>query len=125
MLAGLISPTEGTIEIGGKPLFTGRDATVPDVRSASSAKPARDTLGSLGFVFQAPNLMPWRKVWRNIALPLESKGTGRAERKQRAEELAGLVGLEDSSTTTRSSSPAACSSVSRSPVRSSTARRSC
>ncbi|MFI7672876.1 ABC transporter ATP-binding protein [Actinophytocola sp. NPDC049390] len=84
MLAGLIPPTEGTIEIGGKPLFTGRDM-----------KPARDTLGSLGFVFQAPNLMPWRKVWRNIALPLEAKGVGRAERKARAEELAGLVGLED------------------------------
>ena len=84
MLAGLIAPTEGTIEIGGKPLFTGRDM-----------KPARDTLGELGFVFQAPNLMPWRKVWRNIALPLEAKGIGRAERKQRAEELAGLVGLED------------------------------
>ncbi|GAB1513305.1 ABC transporter ATP-binding protein [Actinophytocola sp. KF-1] len=84
MLAGLISPTEGTIEIGGKPLFTGRDM-----------KPARDTLGELGFVFQAPNLMPWRKVWRNIALPLEAKGIGRAERKARAEELAGLVGLED------------------------------
>jgi NitT/TauT family transport system ATP-binding protein len=95
MLAGLIAPTEGTIEIGGKPLFTGRDNTAPNVRSASSAKPARDTLGELGFVFQAPNLMPWRKVWRNIALPLEAKGIGRAERKQRAEELAGLVGLED------------------------------
>jgi NitT/TauT family transport system ATP-binding protein len=85
MLAGLISPTEGAIEIGGKPLFTGRDM-----------KPARDTLGSLGFVFQAPNLMPWRKVWRNIALPLEGgKGISRAERKERAAELAGLVGLED------------------------------
>ncbi len=84
MLAGLIAPTEGTIEIGGKPLFTGRDS-----------KPARDTLGSLGFVFQAPNLMPWRKVWRNIALPLEGKGISRAERKARAVELAGLVGLED------------------------------
>ncbi|MCT2581578.1 ABC transporter ATP-binding protein [Actinophytocola gossypii] len=82
MLAGLISPTEGTIEIGGRPLFTGKDN-----------KPARDTLGSLGFVFQAPNLMPWRKVWRNIALPLEAKGIGRAERKRRAVELAELVGL--------------------------------
>jgi NitT/TauT family transport system ATP-binding protein len=85
MLAGLISPTEGAIEIDGKPLFTGRDM-----------KPARDTLGSLGFVFQAPNLMPWRKVWRNIALPLEGgKGISKAERKARATELAGLVGLED------------------------------
>ena len=84
MLAGLISPTEGSIEIGGKPLFNGRDD-----------RPARDALGSLGFVFQAPNLMPWRKVWRNIALPLEGKGIGKAERKARAVELAGLVGLED------------------------------
>ncbi|MGB3441022.1 MAG: ABC transporter ATP-binding protein [Actinophytocola sp.] len=116
MLAGLVSPTEGSIEIGGKPLFaspaavsdvrsassatvsdvrSASSATVSDVRSASSAKPTRDALGSLGFVFQAPNLMPWRKVWRNIALPLEAKGIGRAERKARAVELAGLVGLED------------------------------
>ena len=84
MLGGLISPTEGAIEIGGKPLFSGRDA-----------KPARETLGSLGFVFQAPNLMPWRKVWRNIALPLEAKGIGRAERRERATEMAELVGLGD------------------------------
>ena len=84
MLAGLISPTEGTIDIGERPLFTGRNS-VPD----------RDALGSLGFVFQAPNLMPWRKVWRNIALPLEGKGTTRAERRQRATEMAELVGLGD------------------------------
>ncbi|PRY39786.1 ABC transporter ATP-binding protein [Umezawaea tangerina] len=84
MLAGLISPTEGTIGIGDKPLFTGRNST-----------PDRDALGSLGFVFQAPNLMPWRKVWRNIALPLEGKGTTRAERRERAAEMARLVGLGD------------------------------
>ena len=84
MLAGLIAPTEGSIEIGGRPLFSGRDE-----------KPARDTLGSLGFVFQAPKLMPWRKIWRNIALPLEAKGIGKAERKARAAELAELVGLAE------------------------------
>lgn len=84
MLAGLTPPTEGTIEIGGRPLFTGQDD-----------RPARDALGSLGFVFQAPNLMPWRKVWRNIVLPLEAKGINRAERRRRAVELAEMVGLGD------------------------------
>ncbi|MGW4111260.1 ABC transporter ATP-binding protein [Actinosynnema sp. NPDC004786] len=84
MLAGLITPTEGVIEIGGKPLFSGR-----------STEPSRDALGSLGFVFQAPNLMPWRKVWRNIALPLEGKGVSKAERRARVEELAASVGLSD------------------------------
>lgn len=84
MLAGLITPTEGAIDIGDRKLFAEGDT-----------KPSRQALDSLGFVFQAPNLLPWRKVWRNIALPLETKGVPRAERKERATELAHRVGLGD------------------------------
>ncbi|GAA1933635.1 ABC transporter ATP-binding protein [Nocardioides hwasunensis] len=84
MLAGLVTPTEGSISIGERKLFAEGDS-----------KPSHDALDSLGFVFQAPNLLPWRKVWRNIALPLETKGVSRAERKERAVELARAVGLED------------------------------
>jgi NitT/TauT family transport system ATP-binding protein len=84
MLAGLITPTEGAIDIGDRKLFAEGDS-----------KPSRAALDSLGFVFQAPNLLPWRKVWRNIALPLETKGVSRAERKERATELAQQVGLGD------------------------------
>jgi NitT/TauT family transport system ATP-binding protein len=84
MLAGLVTPTEGAIQVGDKTLF-----------SEGDAKPSRDALQSLGFVFQAPNLLPWRKVWRNISLPLEVQRVGRAERRQRAVEMAEKVGLGD------------------------------
>lgn len=84
MLGGLHAPTEGSITIGDKPLFT-----------PGKAEPNRDALGSLGFVFQQANLMPWRKVWQNIALPLEVAGVARAERKERAGEMAETVGLRD------------------------------
>ncbi|WP_062358002.1 ABC transporter ATP-binding protein [Herbidospora yilanensis] len=82
MLGGLITPTEGTITIGDKLLY-----------SEGDTRPSREALGSLGFVFQQSTLMPWRKIWKNIALPLEGKGVGRKERRQRAEELAEMMGL--------------------------------
>ncbi|MFF5110314.1 ABC transporter ATP-binding protein [Streptosporangium sp. NPDC000509] len=84
MLGGLIAPTEGTIVIGDKLLYSEGDNT-----------PSREALGSLGFVFQQATLMPWRKIWKNIALPLEGKGVGRKERRRRAEELADMMGLAD------------------------------
>jgi NitT/TauT family transport system ATP-binding protein len=82
MLGGLITPTEGSIVIGDRPLFAEGDT-----------EPSRDALGSLGFVFQQATLLPWRRIWKNIALPLEVKRVSRKERRQRAAELAEMVGL--------------------------------
>jgi NitT/TauT family transport system ATP-binding protein len=48
----------------------------------------------LGVVFQAPNLMPWRSVLRNVELPLEVAGQGRHDRERFAREMIQLVGLE-------------------------------
>lgn len=48
----------------------------------------------VGLVFQKPNLMPWRRVIENIALPLELNGTSEDEIRQRAMELIKLVRLE-------------------------------
>jgi NitT/TauT family transport system ATP-binding protein len=79
LLAGLISPT------GGRVLFENRTLERPRRR--------------IGFVFQESNLMPWRTVFENIALPLE---LGRepapriAERAQGLIELVGLGGFADS-----------------------------
>ncbi|WP_169951217.1 ABC transporter ATP-binding protein [Microbispora sp. H11081] len=84
MLGGLIAPTEGTITIGDKDLF-----------AEGSTQPSREALGSLGFVFQQATLMPWRKIWKNIALPLEVTRVPKKERRARAEELAASVGLSD------------------------------
>jgi NitT/TauT family transport system ATP-binding protein len=50
----------------------------------------------VAFVFQDAHLLPWRDVRENVALPLELAGLGPAERRVRAEEALGLVGLGDS-----------------------------
>jgi len=81
-LGGLLPPTEGSVTISGRPLYDGR------------GRADDDALGSLGFVFQDPNLLAWRSVWRNIALPLEVTGVPKAERRARAASLASAVGLD-------------------------------
>jgi NitT/TauT family transport system ATP-binding protein len=50
-----------------------------------------------GYVFQAPALYPWRTIERNVALPLEIMGIGKAEQQQRIRrtlELVNLTGFE-------------------------------
>ncbi|GAB4474497.1 MAG: ABC transporter ATP-binding protein [Anaerolineae bacterium] len=74
VLAGLITPTEGRVLLDGQPIDG------PDPR--------------IGMVFQAANLMPWRTVIENAALPLELAGVPRPEREEAAGELLALVGLE-------------------------------
>ena len=71
VLAGLVKPTAGSIS------FTSRE------------KPR------VGLVFQESNLMPWRTVMDNILLPLELRGMGQKEARQKAEEMVKLVGLEE------------------------------
>jgi NitT/TauT family transport system ATP-binding protein len=82
MLGGLLSPSAGRISFGGKPLYDANHRLQEDV------------LSSLGFVFQDANLLPWRTVARNIALPLEVQGVPASERAARAVALAKSVGLE-------------------------------
>jgi NitT/TauT family transport system ATP-binding protein len=48
----------------------------------------------IGMVFQEESNFPWRTALRNVALPLEVAGIGRAERQDRARALLRLVGLE-------------------------------
>ena len=76
LLGDLTSPTSGEVRINGK--------------SARQARRDRD----YGMVFQAPVLMEWRTVTRNIELPLEIMGFPAAERARRAAELLRLVELE-------------------------------
>ena len=51
--------------------------------------------GDIGFVFQAPTLMPWATVEENVRLPLDLAGTARAEAQARALEMLHMVGLGD------------------------------
>jgi NitT/TauT family transport system ATP-binding protein len=93
-LSGLMPPSSG------ETLFEGRAIDrVPE---------------QLSVVFQdySRSLFPWSKVARNVELPLKVEGVGKAERRERVEEMLAAVGL---ATATRGSSPAACSSGSRSP----------
>jgi len=76
VLADLIRPTAGAAHIGG------------DTPRAARLK------REVGFVFQDPALLEWRKVMANVALPLEIQGVSRAERRARAAELIETVGLK-------------------------------
>jgi NitT/TauT family transport system ATP-binding protein len=76
IIADLTAPTAGEILVYGKP--------------ARQARLDRD----YGMVFQAPVLMDWRTVSRNIELPLEIMGFPRAERARRSAALLKLVELE-------------------------------
>jgi len=49
----------------------------------------------VGLVFQHANLMPWRTVRQNIALPLEIQQIAPAEIEARVNEMIHLVGLEE------------------------------
>lgn len=75
LLAGLIAPSAGEV------IFEGEQITKPRRR--------------IGFVFQEANLMPWRNVQDNIALPLELEGLPEESIHSRTAELIQLVGLAD------------------------------
>jgi len=75
VFAGLQLPTAGTIEIDGAKI----DGPSPRA----------------GLMFQQANLMPWRTVLDNIALPLELAGISKAERLQSAAALLPMLSLED------------------------------
>ena len=79
ILAGLMPPTSGHAYLDGEPI------TGPQRR--------------IGVVFQNANLMPWRTVYDNLALPLELAGVPCRERERRVSDairLVGLAGFEDS-----------------------------
>jgi NitT/TauT family transport system ATP-binding protein len=76
LIGDLTAPSNGTILVNGKP--------------ARRARLDRD----YGMVFQAPVLMDWRTVSKNIELPLEIMGYPAPERARRSGDLLKLVELE-------------------------------
>ena len=82
MLDGLEAPSTGEIAINGT-----------DVSKLHGSQ-LRKRRQKIGMIFQHFNLLWSRTVLDNIALPLEIAKVPKAKRKQRAEELIKLVGLE-------------------------------
>ena len=76
LIGDLTEPTEGTVTVNGK--------------SARRARVDRD----YGIVFQDAVLYDWRTVAKNVALPLELAGWGRAQRAERVREMLRLVELD-------------------------------
>lgn len=75
IVAGLQPPSKGAALIDDQPI------TAPTRRVA--------------IMFQEANLMPWRTVIDNVALPLELTGVSRSERYRTARSLLPRLGLED------------------------------
>jgi NitT/TauT family transport system ATP-binding protein len=74
IIAGLVKPTTGEVQIGDQPV--------------------RGPMSEIGFVFQKPVLLDWRKITENVLLPVEIAGLKKSEKRGRAAELLRLLGLE-------------------------------
>lgn len=66
-----------------------------DLKAMSPAEKTRFRGASIGFVFQAYNLIPTISVTENVALPLLILGSRRADAMARAAEMLAAVGLGD------------------------------
>jgi putative ABC transport system ATP-binding protein len=84
LIGCLDTPTSGRVTVAGE-----------DISKAGSDRLARLRNRSIGFVFQAFNLLPRLDVQKNIELPLVYAGTRRAERGPRARDAAAKVNLSD------------------------------
>jgi NitT/TauT family transport system ATP-binding protein len=74
-IAGLDSPTRGTISVNGTIVTQPPDG--------------------LGMVFQRDALLDWRSVLDNLMLPIDFRGGDRVAARQRAASLLALTGLSD------------------------------
>jgi NitT/TauT family transport system ATP-binding protein len=74
LIAGLTGPTGGQVSVEGKPPAQARE--------------------NMFFVFQDPQLLPWRRVAANVDLPLMLRGDPAATRHPRVAKMIKLVGLE-------------------------------
>jgi putative ABC transport system ATP-binding protein len=84
LIAGLDSPTHGTIRVG--------DQVISDM---SESELAKWRTRNVGFVFQFYNLLPVLTAAENVELPLLLLPMSAGERKERVRNALGIVGLED------------------------------
>ena len=84
LLAGLDTPTSGTISVGGE-----------RISDYSESELARWRTRNVGFVFQFYNLLPVLTAYENVELPLLLLPLTGAQRRKQVENAMGLVGLSD------------------------------
>ncbi|HEX2154638.1 MAG TPA: glycine betaine/L-proline ABC transporter ATP-binding protein [Acidimicrobiia bacterium] len=82
-VARLSDPTRGTVLLDGEDLTAMDDATLREVRRRK-----------LSMVFQHFGLFPHRRVIDNVAYGLEVQGVSRTARRERAQEILSIVGLD-------------------------------
>jgi putative ABC transport system ATP-binding protein len=84
MIGLLDSPTSGSIIIDGVDMTKIPENKLHEIRQKK-----------IGFVFQSFNLMPYLTAQENVELPMELGELTRTQRKERAMELLGIVGLAE------------------------------
>ena len=82
LLGGLDKPTSGTLRVGGR-----------DVRELSEDELAAVRNETIGFVFQAFQLLARTSAVDNVGMPLVYRGVRRSERRRRAQEALERVGM--------------------------------
>jgi putative ABC transport system ATP-binding protein len=83
LLGALDRPSTGRLRVGGR-----------DIASLSSDELARARNQTIGFVFQAFQLLPRTTAVDNVAMPLVYRGERRGERRRRAEAALAAVGMQ-------------------------------
>jgi putative ABC transport system ATP-binding protein len=82
LLGALDRPTSGTLRVGGR-----------DVAGLDRDELARVRNETIGFVFQAFQLLPRTSAVDNVAMPLVYRGVRRSERRRRAIDALEAVGM--------------------------------
>jgi putative ABC transport system ATP-binding protein len=84
VLGGLDTATAGTVQVGNVDLTSMNPTQLVDYR--------RETVGH---IFQTLNLISTLTATENIELPMIARGVSRGKRKERVQELLGIVSLTD------------------------------
>ncbi|KTE89513.1 peptide ABC transporter ATP-binding protein [Desulfitobacterium hafniense] len=84
VIGALDRPTSGEYILDGAPIQNMSDLELSDIRNRK-----------IGFVFQTFNLIPRNSALKNVELPMLYAGMGSRERREKAEDLLKLVGMED------------------------------
>jgi putative ABC transport system ATP-binding protein len=86
ILAGLLTPTGGSVKLLGK-----------EITAMSRSELAKFRLANIGFIFQKFNLFPALSAAENIEIVLTMKGISEKVAKKEAQHLLTMVGLADKS----------------------------